>query len=133
MKKSCNLELELRLSSSSDECSSSSPHHRSSEDMQQQRQLTIFYNGAMCACDVTELQARTILCAANNEIGNMVVKTSTTPSSSPRDHYKLSSPSMHYSPPYSSRVPAGGLSMKKSLQKFLQKRNHRSQASHPYR
>ncbi|KAL6206870.1 hypothetical protein ACLB2K_024116 [Fragaria x ananassa] len=56
MRRSCNLELELRLSSS-DECSSSleSLHHQSCQDLQQQ-QLTIFYNGVMCTCDVTELQ-----------------------------------------------------------------------------
>ncbi|KAM5587647.1 protein TIFY 5A-like [Rosa sericea] len=130
MSKSCNLELELRLSSS-DECSSS-PHHQSSQDMQQQQQLTIFYNEVMCVCDVTELQARAILCAANNEIGETVVKTTTTPSPIPSGSYELSSPSLHYSPLCSSRVAAGGLSMKKSLQKFLQKRKHRSQATHPY-
>ncbi|XP_062017141.1 protein TIFY 5A-like [Rosa rugosa] len=139
MRKSCNLELELRLFSS-DECSSS-PHHQSSQDLQQQQQLTmqqkqqltILYNGVMCVSDVTELQARAILCAANNEIGETVVKISTIPSPSPSGSYELSSPSLHYSPLCSSRVPAGGLSsMKKSLQNFLQKRKHRSQATHPY-
>ncbi|PRQ29484.1 putative transcription factor TIFY family [Rosa chinensis] len=131
MRKSCNLELELRLSSS-DECSSS-PHHQSSQDLQQQQQLTIFYSGVMCVSDVTELQARAILCAANNEIGETVVKISTIPSPSPSGSYELSSPSLHYSPLCSSRVSARGLSsMKKSLQKFLQKRKHRSQATHPY-
>ncbi|KAL6197408.1 hypothetical protein ACLB2K_033017 [Fragaria x ananassa] len=131
MKRGCNLELELRLSSS-DECSSSleSLHHQSCQDLQQQQQqLTTFYNGVMCTCDVIELQARAILCVANNELGKIVVKTSTTSSSIPSGSYKLSSPSAHYSPPCTSRVAAGGLSIKKSLRKFLQKRKHRSQSN----
>nr|XP_011460207.1 PREDICTED: protein TIFY 5B-like [Fragaria vesca subsp. vesca] len=130
MRRSCNLELELRLSSS-DECSSSleSLHHQSCQDLQQQ-QLTIFYNGVMCTCDVTELQARAILCVANYELGKIVVKTSTTSSSIPSGSYELSSPSAHYSPPCTSCVAAGGLSIKKSLREFLQKRKHRSQATH---
>ncbi|KAL6201197.1 hypothetical protein ACLB2K_024912 [Fragaria x ananassa] len=133
MSRSCNLELVLSLSSS-DECSSSleSLHQQSCQDLQQQQQLTIFYNGVMCTCDVTELQARAILCVANNELGKIVVKTSTTSSLIPSGSYELSSPSAHYSPPCTSRVAAGGLSIKKSLRKFLQKRKHRSQATHPY-
>ncbi|KAK9936793.1 hypothetical protein M0R45_013617 [Rubus argutus] len=82
-----NCSLELRLPSSS--------HYQSSQDLQRQ-QLTIFYNGVMCVCDVTELQARAILC---------------------------SSPVA---------AAAAGVSIKKSLQRFLQKRKHRRRATHPY-
>ncbi|KAK8274019.1 hypothetical protein V6Z12_D10G045500 [Gossypium hirsutum] len=55
MRRNCNLELRLHPSSYSGgdrvEESSENPEN-------QQQQLTIFYNGRVCVCDVTEIQRR---------------------------------------------------------------------------
>nr|GMD09221.1 protein TIFY 5A-like [Ipomoea batatas] len=57
MRRNCN--LELRLSPSSDYHSSPSTlltKSTISEDIRQQQQLTIFYDGKIVSCDVTEIQ-----------------------------------------------------------------------------
>ncbi|XP_065877207.1 protein TIFY 5A-like [Euphorbia lathyris] len=69
------------------------------------QQITIFYNGNVCVSDVTELQAKAILLLATRE----KITSSRGSSSNPN-----------------------GLSMKRSLQRFLQKRNHRIQSTFPY-
>ncbi|KAK2965288.1 hypothetical protein RJ640_004157 [Escallonia rubra] len=90
----------------------------SPNEKESQQQLTIFYNGRMSVCDVTELQARAIIMLASQE----KEEKSKTPTGS-----KPSSPLIQ-SPLYSPT----GLSMKRSLQRFLQKRKHRTQATSPY-
>ncbi|KAJ4975419.1 hypothetical protein NE237_000525 [Protea cynaroides] len=80
------------------------------------QQLTIFYNGRICVCDVTELQARTIICQARKEMEERM----NTPRSEPMSPFE----SQIHSP--------AGMSMKKSLQQFLQKRKNRVQATSPY-
>ncbi|KAH7568562.1 hypothetical protein JRO89_XS06G0015400 [Xanthoceras sorbifolium] len=78
----------------------------------QQKQLTIFYGGRVCVCDVTELQARAILMIASRE---MEEKMRSPSSGSPSSASPPVSPiieSQLYSP-----VPPTGLSMKRSLQR----------------
>ncbi|KAJ1430604.1 Tify domain [Sesbania bispinosa] len=96
----------------------------SPQQQDHQQPLTIFYDGKICVSDVTELQARSILMLANKEIEEKV-RTPTTSGSEPSSPMPVSS---HYNL-YS---PGSGLSMKKSLQRFLQKRKNRVQEASPY-
>ncbi|KAF8391063.1 hypothetical protein HHK36_023363 [Tetracentron sinense] len=79
------------------------------------QQLTIFYDGRVCYTDVTELQARTIILLASEEMDEKMMNT-------PRR--EPVSPSL--------QSPLSSLSMKRSLQRFLQKRNIRIRATSPY-
>ncbi|KAL1560452.1 protein TIFY 5A-like [Salvia divinorum] len=104
MKRNCNLELRLVTPSMMD---------LNDESSSNTQQLTIFYDGKMSSCDATELQARAIISLASR-------KTEEKPSKN--------SPAMN-SPVYSA---ATGLSMKRSLQRFLEKRKSRAQSISPY-
>ncbi|KAM7500563.1 hypothetical protein LguiA_024977 [Lonicera macranthoides] len=122
MRRNCNLELCLVPPSTNND----NNHHQALMNMfngtgveKKDQQLTIFYNGRITACDVTELQARAIILLASKEM-----EESKTPTSPPL----MTLQSQLYSPSGSST----GLSMKKSLQRFLQKRKHRIQATSPY-
>ncbi|KAI4295466.1 hypothetical protein L6164_035511 [Bauhinia variegata] len=131
MRRNCNLELRLfpaydsdhhRHHSMVEEGSEISPqhqcHHRQQQEQEQEQQkLTIFYDGKICVCDVTEFQARAILMLANKE--SELVLTPTAEASSPTSQHPLYSPTT-------------GLSMKRSLQRFLQKRKNRLQEGSPY-
>uniref|UniRef100_A0A5B7AIU0 Protein TIFY n=1 Tax=Davidia involucrata TaxID=16924 RepID=A0A5B7AIU0_DAVIN len=121
MRRNCNLELRLLPPSASFH----STDHRHQQPMldllsgspkekQSQQQLTIFYKGRVSVCDVTEIQARAIIMHASREMEEKMK----TPPSSPLLQSQLYSPI--------------GLSMKRSLQQFLQKRKHRIQATSPY-
>ncbi|KAL0542664.1 hypothetical protein IC582_017737 [Cucumis melo] len=121
MRRNYNLELRLSPTYSSAAAATASVSGNPSPTAYgspQSQQLTIFYNGRICVCDVTELQARAILKLATREMEENGL--SETPS-----------PMLQQSPP--PRTPTTpGLSMKKSLQRFLQKRKHRVQATSPY-
>lgn len=130
MRRNCNLELRLFPYSASLPSNNGSPqqkHHQEQEQEQEQHQqqlMTIFYNGKICVCDVTEFQARSILLLANREMEESVLMKTPSGSSEP------SSPTLQ-SQVYSPTTPSG-LSMKRSLQRFLQKRKNRIQATSPY-
>ncbi|KAI0501336.1 hypothetical protein KFK09_016280 [Dendrobium nobile] len=104
------MQLQLSL------CSNSDDHRR--------QQMTIFYDGRVCVSDVTELQAKAILEMAKKELrmeekqgdGNRQVDINTA--ALPASATQLMSP---------------GQSMKRSLQRFLQKRKTRiADNSSPY-
>ncbi|KAH0985365.1 hypothetical protein GBA52_012542 [Prunus armeniaca] len=122
MRRNCNLELQLLHPSYETHQKQQEQEQHEEQQQKQQQMMTIFYNGAMCVRDVTEHQARSILFLANREMEERV-KSPFTPSGS-----ELSSPTV-MSPLCS---PVAGLSMKRSLQRFLQKRKHRVQATSPY-
>ncbi|KAK7399938.1 hypothetical protein VNO78_11135 [Psophocarpus tetragonolobus] len=130
MRKNCNLELQLFPPSLSDlrpmmEAEVSESPQQQDPHLQQQQQpqhpFTIFYDGKICVSDVTELQARSILMLANKEIEKRVMTPTGSEPSSPMQQ----SPHNMYS-------PSTGLSMKRSLQRFLQKRKNRVQETSPY-
>ncbi|XP_059275716.1 protein TIFY 5A-like [Lycium ferocissimum] len=109
MRKKCNLELRLVPPA----CVTM--RDKGSTDQEKQQQLTIFYDGKVVVSDATELQARAIIHLASREAkGN--IKT-------PSSHSETPSPLL--------QSPTG-LSMKRSLQKFLQKRKNRAEAISPY-
>nr|GMD03145.1 protein TIFY 5A [Ipomoea batatas]GMD05356.1 protein TIFY 5A [Ipomoea batatas] len=132
MRRNCNLELRLSPSSdynaaaaaqqlpTSDQSSPSTLLTKStiSEDIRQQQQLTIFYDGKIVSCDVTEIQARAIILLASQERTKKTTRTVSSEPSSPLLQKQLYSPT--------------ALSMKRSLQRFLQKRKNRVEATSPY-
>ncbi|KAK4440177.1 protein TIFY 5A [Sesamum alatum] len=134
-RRNCNLELRLVTPSvfyhSSDY---NNAQYHSMLDMhmdmvEEKQQLTIFYNGRVANCDVTELQARSIISLASREMEDEKRKILSlgrgssepcSPDISPIDQSCRKSSS------------GSGLSMKRSLQSFLQKRKSRVQAISPY-
>ncbi|XP_042479249.1 protein TIFY 5A-like [Macadamia integrifolia] len=118
-RRNCNLDLMLTPAGMDSvpvttDSGNNSMTHRSAETPQQR--LTIFYNGQVSACDVTELQARAIICLARREMEE-----------------KMNTPrSESISPLQSQLHNPTGMSMKRSLQQFLQKRKNRIQSASPY-
>ncbi|KAL6992221.1 hypothetical protein U1Q18_010328 [Sarracenia purpurea var. burkii] len=128
MRRNCNLELRLVPPSASLHSGDYNHCHHpqpmldllsGSTPKQDLQQLTIFYNGRVSVCDVSELQARTIIMLASQE---MEAKSNGFPSSEP------SSPLLQ-----SQLCTPIDQSMKRSLQHFLQKRKNRIQATSPYK
>ncbi|CAI9782159.1 unnamed protein product [Fraxinus pennsylvanica] len=122
MKRNCNLELRLVTPSASF-------HHNArfdpmlnmvneSPNEKQNQQLTIFYNGNVAVCNVTELQARVMILLARREMEERTREWS--PGSDP------CSPLLQ-SPLHSPT----SFCMRRSLQRFLNKRKSRVQAM-PY-
>ncbi|KAL1555834.1 protein TIFY 5A-like [Salvia divinorum] len=117
MKRNCNLELRLLTPSVSFHLSDRSDSMLDmNESPNKTQQLTIFYNGKVASCDATELQARTIISLASGEMEGKWSKNS--PAAAAMN-----------SPVYGA---ATGLSMKGSLQRFLEKRKTRAQSISPY-
>ncbi|KAF8007608.1 hypothetical protein BT93_K1573 [Corymbia citriodora subsp. variegata] len=111
MGKNCNLDLHL-LSSISSSSSSSSSSHQSQVN---QQQLAIFNKGRVRPFDLTEFQARAIIWLASREVES---RAGLSPPS--KKTHLLWGPS------------SPGLSMKRSLQRFLQERRKRARAMAPY-
>ncbi|KAL2341119.1 hypothetical protein Fmac_009059 [Flemingia macrophylla] len=132
MRRNCNLELALfpptdsgpRHHSMVQEANEISPTQSSHHRQEQQQPLTIFYDGKICVADVTELQAKFILMLANKSTDQQRLATGS--GSEPSSPTIMQSPNQLYS-------PGTGLSMRKSLQRFLQKRKIRVQEASPYR
>ncbi|OIW13928.1 hypothetical protein TanjilG_09279 [Lupinus angustifolius] len=138
MRRNCNLELALFPSHASDHhynnhsmmeeaCGSLKLQHLHHQQQQQRQQeqhntLTIFYEGKICVSDVTEFQAKSIILLANKK---MEERLKTPNGSEPSTPTVVES----HQPLYS---PATPLSMKRSLQRFLQKRKNRKQEASPY-
>ncbi|CAI0545012.1 unnamed protein product [Linum tenue] len=116
---SCNLELSLHSPATSGD----DDHCRREEP--QPQPLTIFYNGRYSVCDVTEMQARAIIMLAGGSQEAADDKSATSPGDEQRRR-RPASPAMSETP---TPPPAVGLSMKRSLQRFLQKRKGRAQAA----
>ncbi|CAM0905361.1 unnamed protein product [Alopecurus aequalis] len=150
------VELSLRLRTGSSSSSGSS-----AAAAEARRSMTIFYDGRVCAVDVTELQARTIITMANHQIlterqlhridSDRHLQDSSSSSNSagaqcgghqhPKPRAPQCSTPLLASPPRPqgligaaegtrvapmvSHTAAAGLSMKRSLQHFLQKRKTR--------
>nr|AFL46174.1 jasmonate ZIM domain protein j [Nicotiana attenuata] len=130
MRKNCNLELRLMppsFSFSPKSCTtpyfSMNREDKENTEEKEPQQLTIFYNGKLVVSDATELQAKAIIYLASREMEKKIkIRSPISESSSP-----ISEPS---SPLLQS--PASDISMKRSLQRFLQKRKNRIQATSPY-
>ncbi|XP_058728193.1 protein TIFY 5A-like [Vicia villosa] len=124
MKRNCNLELRLYspyVSHRNHMVEEEKDSDKSSMQNQQQP-LTIFYDGKMCVIDVTEFQAKSILMLANEKVEEIVKTPTWSEASTPTT---VESPHQLYSPGHA-------LSMKMSLQRFLQKRKIRIQQASPY-
>ncbi|KAI4305514.1 hypothetical protein L6164_028876 [Bauhinia variegata] len=102
MKRNCSLELRL---------SSSPPNDSMNEPLNLNQQVDIPQNGGHFMFDTTELQARGIIWLASKEMEERIGVSGTTTISS---LISLQSPQ--------------GLSMKRSLQTFLQNRRKRTQS-----
>ncbi|XP_057535746.1 protein TIFY 5A-like [Amaranthus tricolor] len=119
-----DLELGLLPSSASLSTTQSSNGGKSSK----QEQMTIFYNGRICVCDVTQDQARSIISLAS--------RYKSTEGMMCRSQYTGGDDANHSISQtlQSQRLCAqnGTQSMKRSLRQFLEKRKHRAQSTFPY-
>ncbi|KAJ8484455.1 hypothetical protein OPV22_016940 [Ensete ventricosum] len=101
-----------------------------------QQQMTIFYDGRVCVCNATEMQAKAIISMAKREMDDdtMTEKKKQQQQQQPQQSVESSTSSLPR-PPSPRAVPQmlnPGLSMKRSLQRFLQKRKARINDVSPY-
>ncbi|XP_010549495.1 PREDICTED: protein TIFY 5A-like [Tarenaya hassleriana] len=132
----CDLELRLLSSSfDSDSISSTMEESKSSIKEEESQRMTIFYNGKIiCISDITHLQAQAIISLANR---GMEKRSSSRSSPSPHHHHDHHHDHHHHR--HHGHHPLMSLKgynsvgpTKKSLQRFLQKRRDRIQATCPY-
>ncbi|XP_072951364.1 protein TIFY 5A-like [Typha angustifolia] len=132
----CDPELSLRLGlggggcggedcSSSASCSAKSIKVEGSR-LAPEKQITIFYNGQICVCDVTEIQARAIISMAKREVEDKENENNKHDFQQLQFPYKLQHRGLN------PELLNQQLSMKRSLQRFLQKRKTRIAAVSPY-
>ncbi|KAI3989995.1 hypothetical protein MKX01_003698 [Papaver californicum] len=128
-----NFNLELCLvppSSSAIDTYSHHDHHQQHNNSMTEgsdespQHLTIFFDVKVSVCDVTELQAREILSLARREMNERMASNSScsTPCSSVPSSVLQSQV----------QISPNGICMQRSLQRFLQKRKNRIQATSPY-
>ncbi|XP_020582143.1 protein TIFY 5A-like [Phalaenopsis equestris] len=84
-----------------------------------QKKISFFYGGQVFICDVTEIQARAIICMAKREMEEAMISSSQS-ASAPRGSW----PELHAPP--EPQLLSSRLSMKRSLQSFLQQRKSRA-------
>ncbi|KAJ4811363.1 Protein TIFY 5 [Rhynchospora pubera] len=123
--------------SSSDICATKSSDEICKGKASEKRTITIFFDGQMCTNNVTEIQARAIISMAKREM----VKGGNREKEQTNDMYpqqflpeRRNNSSFQEQPQFpsnSSQILNPGLSMKHSLQRFLQKRKTRLTSS-PY-
>ncbi|KAI0495719.1 hypothetical protein KFK09_022022 [Dendrobium nobile] len=93
-----------------------------------QQKISIFYGGQVCICDVTEIQARAIICMAKREMEEKMKRSGQSASALGGSWPEPATP-----PAPDRQVLNSRLSMKRSLQSFLQKRKTRAcESSTPY-
>ncbi|KAH7654313.1 Tify domain-containing protein [Dioscorea alata] len=84
------------------------------------QQITIFYGGRMCTCDVTEIQARAIICMAKRNMEERMAQCNNNNNNNNNNGGDSSS-----EPSQPPQLINPGLSMKRSLHHFLEKRKAR--------
>ncbi|CAN6222482.1 unnamed protein product [Urochloa humidicola] len=148
------VELSLRLRTGDSSSVSSPAPVAAAAAEEARRSMTIFYNGRVCAVDVTEVQARAIISMANEEMisaaadnrrqqchqrerhhlpdsasssgsGAAMARCARAAHMRPAPPAAGSSSRQGFAAPVIDQVDAG-LSMKRSLQRFLQKRKART-------
>ncbi|CAL9123014.1 unnamed protein product [Musa textilis] len=131
----CDPELRLSLCTGEDGHrnyrSDSSRLSRVDSPRRNQQQMTIFYDGRVCVCTATEMQAKAIISMAKREMDDMVAEKKQQQQQQSAESSTSSLPR----PPSPRAVPQmlnPGLSMKRSLQRFLQKRKARINDVSPY-
>ncbi|KAG6469343.1 hypothetical protein ZIOFF_074057 [Zingiber officinale] len=109
------------------------------QQLQHKRQMTIFYNGQVCVCDATEMQARAIIGMAEKEMEAMIGKKKRMNKHDQQQQQEAMAESATALPLPPSPSPESllqvlnpDLSMRQSLQRFLEKRKDRISEVTPY-
>ncbi|MQM16919.1 hypothetical protein Taro_049883 [Colocasia esculenta] len=93
----------------------------------QHQPLTIFYGGRICVCDVTEVQARSIIAAAQRgTTGAEEMELAAAPAAAREEEEQVGAGVPPRRADAAPQQLGPGLSMKASLQRFLQKRKSRA-------
>lgn len=104
------------------------------QQQEQKKQMTILYKGRIFVCDTTEMQARAIISMAEKMEEN--IGKQNLISQHDQQQEAMAESTVLFSSPSSETLPQmhnPGLSMKRSLQRFLQKRKARIGEVTPYK